>query len=704
MRKTIYKYVLWLRNRHLLMLDAVMMSLSPAMAIVLRYENLSSLAMHSRALLLYTVVTLFLRIAVFQLFGLYSRYWRYASVDEMVTLSKATLSAFAVCTVAFFGLSELSAIFSPSLPRSLPLIDGALVMMMVGGARLAVRLSYAFNERSGSDGEARSVLIVGAGVAGAMIVNELRANPKSKMKPVGFVDDDPKKRNLEIHGVRVLGPLKEIPHLVKELGIGELIIAMPTASGKIIRKIVQVCKLLKITSRTIPGVFEILSGSAVSQLREVRIEDLLRRDIVETETKAVENMIYRSRVMVTGAGGSIGSELCRQIASFRPEELVMVGHGEDSIFKITNEMTTKHGIILSQAVKFRPVIADIRNPERMRHIIGQYRPQIIFHAAAHKHVGLMEGNSADAVTNNVLGTKILIDLAVHHGVEKVVMISSDKAVNPTSIMGVTKRVSELLVHDTALRHGKAFVAVRFGNVLGSSGSVVPILKRQIEAGGPVLIRHKDASRFFMTIPEAVQLVLQAGAMATCGETYVLDMGQPVKIVDLARDLIRLSGLREGSDIDIVFNGLLPGEKMHEELFYDHERPERSSHEKIFVCQNDNVWQRSHALPEMGSFDSDNLNGHPLAHYIMQLVNAAQKEEQHRVQEMLRRIVPEYRNPTARVKGSGSDKGDGIPAQILAMNDAQAIPASQSGGRVNKEDISAANSPQTVPAVSLSLGK
>ena len=385
---------------------------------------------------------------------------------------------------------------------------------------------------------------------------------------------------------------------------------------------------------------------------------------MQVDETDVGKMIQGARVMVTGAGGSIGSELCRQILTFLPKELVVLGHGENSIFYIANELRTRHGVI-GEAIPIKTVIADIRDRERMNQVFKECEPQIIFHAAAHKHVGLMEINCPDAVTNNVLGTQILVDLAALYRVEKLVMISSDKAVNPTCVMGVTKRIAELVVHEAAQRTRSAFVVVRFGNVLGSRGSVVPILKDQIRAGGPVTITHPDVTRFFMTIPEAVHLVLQAGAMGSCGETYVLDMGQPIRIIDLARDLIRLSGLREGTDIDIAITGLQEGEKLHEELFYEHERAERSVHEKIFVCRNGHDW-------DVGNTSDDTQNQDPnldIAHVVVKqqesfaatidrLVMWAQAGDGENVHQLLTTLVPHYQDPSSLLGNQKLAKGYG----------------------------------------------
>jgi FlaA1/EpsC-like NDP-sugar epimerase len=624
MHERICNIILGVRNRHLFMLDVLLLTLSPLLAVFLRMDDLDAIVALAAPLALYTGVSLLLKVIAFQCMNFYDLYWRYASVDEILVLALGTILSWCLCVTATFGVLRPFGLLAPAFPASVPFIDGMLTMVLVGGVRIGVRLAYTLSERDGSMHECKKVLIVGAGLTGAMIVKELRSKTQLGLKPIAFVDDDPAKQKMMIHGVRVMGALSRIPDVVKDRHIDEVIIAMPAVSGKTIRDIVEVCTRLNVRSKTIPGMFEILSGSAVAQLRDVDIEDLLRRDIVCIDEQNVAAFIRGARVMVTGAGGSIGSELCRQIAKYRPRELVMLGHGENSIFQIANEMKTKHGPV-AEAIVYSTVIADIRDRKRMMQVMDKHRPQLIFHAAAHKHVGLMEKNLPDAVTNNILGTQTLIELSTLFGVEKFVMISSDKAVNPMCVMGVTKRVAELVVRDAALRKQKPYVVVRFGNVLGSRGSIVPILKGQINAGGPVTITHPEVTRFFMTIPEAVQLVLQAGAMGTCAETFVLDMGKPVKIVDLARDLIRLSGLKEETDIDIVYTGLKGGEKMHEELFYENECAERSSHEKIFICRNGHSTIGSTTFRDM----------------IDDLVNAAKSGDCAEAQALLKKIVDQY---------------------------------------------------------------
>lgn len=655
MKKRFFPTILSLRNRHLFGIDFIMLSMIPFASMMLRLENVSDLVLFVKPLAIFTLVTLVIKLCTYNLFHFYTRYWQYASVDEITTLVMATVSSWMTSIMVFFAVLVPIGLIPSNFPQSIPFIDGLLSMVGVSGIRLAIRIVYDFNERSKTNISTKKILIVGAGVAGSMVVKELRSNPSLGMEPVAFVDDADEKMNMRIHGVEVMGKLSDIGNIVKSKNIDEVIIAMPAVSGKVIRAVVESCKQLNVNSKTIPGVFEIISGSAVAQLRDVSIEDLLRRDIVTIDEQNVEKLIHGARVMVTGAGGSIGSELCRQIARFRPKELILLGHGENSIFLIANEMKTKQGVAIGNAVKFTSVIADIRDRERMERVMDEVRPQIIFHAAAHKHVGLMEMNTSDAITNNVMGTKNIVELSDKYKVQKLVMVSSDKAVNPMCVMGVTKRIAELVVGNAAMRHTQPFVVVRFGNVLGSRGSVVPIFKKQIQNGGPITITHPEVSRFFMTIPEAVRLVLQAGALGTSGETFVLDMGTPIKILDLARDLIRLSGLKEGKDIDIKFTGLIEGEKMHEELFYDHELAEFSTHDKLFVCTN------AHAKKLKLAFDKaakdtthiertmelvrelDNERA-IFSSKIEKLIAAAKSGDMNSVNVMLKNIVPQYNNP------------------------------------------------------------
>jgi FlaA1/EpsC-like NDP-sugar epimerase len=586
--------VFHIRNRYFLVLDLISLCVTPAIALALRVDRWASMADFVPAVALYAALALLVRLAVFYRFELYRRYWRYASVEELVQIVAAVGASTAVVLVLAFGvripvLGVCGAWpLACDLPRSIPFIDAPLVLLAVGGSRFSVRLLDLWSSRRSSASATRRVLVMGAGDAGQMIVKEMHSNPQLGLTPVGFVDDDPRKQGARIHGVTVLGTRADIPGLVRQQQIDEVVIAMPTAPGKVIREVVKICERAEVPTRTMPGIYELLGGSvSVSGLRNVQIEDLLRREPVRTDIAGVQELIRGKRVLITGAGGSIGSELCRQVLRCRPAQLVLLGHGENSIFNVYWEL--RRGLVADHlpvdAISLVPVIADVRFADRVRLIFEHYRPQLIFHAAAHKHVPLMELNPAEAVTNNVLGTRNVLAAAQATGVERFVMISSDKAVNPSSIMGASKRTAELMVHQAARNSGRAYVAVRFGNVLGSRGSVVLTFKQQIAAGGPVTVTHPDVQRFFMTIPEAVQLVLQAAALGQGGEVFVLDMGQPIKIVDLARDLIELSGLEVGQDIEMVFTGLRPGEKLIEELFVPGESYVRTCHDKVFIAAN-----------------------------------------------------------------------------------------------------------------------
>jgi len=414
-----------------------------------------------------------------------------------------------------------------------------------------------------------------------MVVKEIHANPQLGLTPVGFVDDDHSKLGLRLGNLQVMGTLEQIREIADREHVQELIITMPRASGTVVRKVVRAAYEAGLRTRTVPGLFEILGGRvSVAALREVQIEDLLRRDPVQTDLNAVRRLAAGRTVLVTGAGGSIGAELCRQLVALEPKNLILLGHGENPIFETLHELLSDE-----PRPNLIPIIADIRDRHRIQRIFAQHKPYAVFHAAAHKHVPLMEENVSEAITNNVQGTRNIVDAAVSCGTQHFVLISTDKAVRPTNVMGASKRVAECIVQNAARAHNRHFVSVRFGNVLGSRGSVVPTFLRQIQDGGPVTVTHPDMRRYFMTIPEAVQLVLQAGALGRGGELFMLDMGEPVRIVDLARDMIRLSGLEEGSDIDIEFTGIRPGEKLYEEMFFNHEIAEPTEHPKVLRARN-----------------------------------------------------------------------------------------------------------------------
>lgn len=624
-----------MRNRYLFILDIILLAVSPFLAMAMRVDSAEWVAKYAPALIRYTILALLIKLAIFFAFGLYRRFWRYASMEEMVCILLAVGSSTLVVAGLFFGagmleLKILGQDVGRILPRSVPFIDGMLTLLMVGGPRFSVRMLSYKRRHSHSVQGCKTVLIVGAGEAGAMIAREMVSSRHINYAPIGFVDDDSAKRGKSIHGLKVLGSRKDIPRLVEKRGVDEVVIAIPTAPGKIIREVIALCEAARVPSRTIPGMYEIISGQvSVALLRNVDIEDLLRREPVYIDLKEVERMLTGKCVLVTGAGGSIGSELCRQIARCMPARLVMLGHGENSLFAFENEIHRRRPK-LNVAV----FVADIRDEKRMAAIFEKTKPHVVFHAAAHKHVPLMESNCEDAVTNNIAGTRNLVGFSEQHGVERFVLISSDKAVNPSNIMGATKRVAEMITQDTARRTGKPFVAVRFGNVLGSRGSVVPTFREQIARGGPVTVTHPDVKRYFMTIPEAVQLVLQAATLAgqECSSgVFVLDMGEPIKVADLARDLIELSGKQVGRDIEIVFTGLRPGEKLFEELFRDGESYRRTKHEKIFVAE----------CPVAGDAASERET---VFEKIEKLINRAEAGSDLEVRRLLREIVPNYAPP------------------------------------------------------------
>lgn len=523
---------------------------------------------------------------------LYTRIWRYAGMREMVAVLIATTLGAGLFYTGMY-------VFDKSLPRSIYLISWILSTGVIGIGRMVLHyIAMRYGGKQSTDADMVNTLIIGAGDAGATIAREIERYHKRSRKVIGFIDDDESKFNRLMGGVRILGNRHDIPSIVKENKVKEIIIAMPSVTRNEIRNIMEICSPLKCKVNTLPGMYQLLDDEVlVSHLHPVSIEDLLERDEVRLDMDVVEHYIRDKVVLVTGAGGSIGSEICRQIMRVGPKQLLLLGHGENSIYLINQELKNiyKDGPII-------PIIADIRDKQQLDQIFTQYNPQVVFHAAAHKHVPLMEIQPMAAVLNNIYGTRNVADVAGRHGVERFVMISTDKAVNPTSVMGATKRVAEKVIISMNDTYDTKYITVRFGNVLGSRGSVIPLFKKQIEAGGPVTVTDPEMTRYFMTIPEASQLVLQAGAMGKGGEVFLLDMGEPVKIIDLARNMIRLSGLEPDKDIHIKITGLRPGEKKYEELLTSEEGTNRTNHTKIFEAALDTV-DRDWLIDKIATFDS-----------------------------------------------------------------------------------------------------
>lgn len=575
-----------IRNRHVLFSDLVLLPLAAFGSFVLRLEQVN-LGAYWSGFLFFISLMLPSVLLLFWAAGIYARYWKYASIHDMLTLYSALAGGTLLTGVGLIAQRAISG--TALVPQSIPFIFFLLASIAIGAPRLVLRLLPGLrSRRNTAAGTPQRVLIMGAGGVGAHITRQLRDHPEFGMQVVGLIDDDPFKLRARINGVPVLGNNEAIPEIARATRANALIIAISGLPGRTIRKIVARCEEAGLRTKIVPGLHDLLdSRVSFTQIRDVQIEDLLRREPIATDISAVHQLLQGRRVLVTGGGGSIGSELCRQILDCAPAELIVLGHGENSVFEIYHELLRRMSARADGTPQtvVHPVIADVREPDRLDEVFAEHQPEVVFHAAAHKHVPLMERNLREAFTNNVLGTRNLLAVAERHGVARLVMISTDKAVNPTSIMGVSKRVAELLVHQSAKRSGRPYVAVRFGNVLGSRGSVLLTFKRQIAAGGPVTVTHPEMRRFFMTIPEAVQLVLQAAVLGHGGEVFTLDMGEPLKIVDLARDMIELSGLQVGEDIDIAFSGLRPGEKLYEELFVPGEEYQRTSHTKIFIAAN-----------------------------------------------------------------------------------------------------------------------
>ncbi len=549
---------------------------------------------------------------VFVVSGFYRRLWRYASIEDLTSIVRSVAIASILSCFVFLVFMHFQ-----GYSRSVLLLDWIFLNVLIFARSLAWRI---LQERRGKafSAQGKSVLIIGAGEAGRRLLQECRTNQDLGYNVVGFLDDDPAKIKARIQGVSVLGPITSLGKQLSAYPVEKVILAMPSTNLGILREITQECSMHGVKVQTLPPMKEILSGVLSRQVRDVQLEDLLGRKPAILNKSQIQKYLAGKRVLVTGAGGSIGSELCRQVAQFEPESLVLFDNAESPLFKIEQELSSSF-----PELHHRAIIGDVRSRSRVEAIFDETLPEVVFHAAAYKHVPMMEHNPAEAANNNVFGTRTLARAAITFGVQNFVLVSTDKAVNPTNVMGATKRAAEIYVQSLARESKTSFVTVRFGNVLGSNGSVIPTFKEQIAKGGPVTVTHPEITRFFMTIPEASQLVLQAGSMGRGGEIFLLDMGEPVKIVKLAEDLIRLSGLRPHEDIKIEYSGLRPGEKLYEELLLAGEGVYATTHEKICVAK-------------AGKYDSD-----VLSRQFEDLFIAAKAAELQKVVEVLQQIVPEF---------------------------------------------------------------
>jgi len=605
------------KNFLLLFADIVLLALSVILAYMLRFDGTISAA-NREVISQHLVITIIIKIVILYFFKLYNSLWIYASVEEMIRIISGAVVAQGAVVIYLFFVQAF-------VPRSIFIIVGMLDVIFLGGLRFSYRLLRKFKTygRVFDKEIHKRVMVIGAGDAGAMVIKELKKHRQLNSVPVALIDDNRKKISKNINGVPVLGNRTDIQKIAKQKKIDEIIIAIPSASKKQIKEVVRECKKTNCKLKILPGVYEIIDGSVnISHIREVGIEDLLGREEVQLDVTNINQFIKGKTIMVTGAAGSIGSELVRQIIGYQPKKVILFDINENGLYDLQQEINRKLANDHLN-IDFIYIIASIRDIKRLDYLFSLYQPNVVFHAAAHKHVPLMENSPHEAVKNNVFGTWNMAIMADKHNVEKFVLISTDKAVNPTNVMGTTKRICEIIIQTYNKDSKTEYTAVRFGNVLDSNGSVIPLFKKQIELGGPVTVTHKDIIRYFMTIPEASQLVLEAGAMAKGGEIFILDMGEPIRIINLAEDLIRLSGLIPYEDIEIKFTGLRPGEKLYEELLLSEEDITQTSHSKIFI----------------GKPIFSDLNY--LIHHLEVLRGVVNRGEDEDIRQSLKNLVPEY---------------------------------------------------------------
>ncbi|MGA2332419.1 MAG: nucleoside-diphosphate sugar epimerase/dehydratase [Syntrophales bacterium] len=608
--------------------DSAIFVLALVAAYLIRFEFVLGLTdiWHLRKMLLWIVP---LKLFIFFVLGLYRGMWRYTSIRDFWKLGQACFVSMLLIMAIVLFIYRFS-----GFSRAVFILDGGLTFFLAGGLRMGIRLYFASQTRFREDGRLfyqpkhqTRVLIVGAGAAGEKILREIFENYQIHYEVVGFVDDDPVKQGRSIHGVLVLGRIDGMPEIIAKRDIEEVLIAIPSASGEEMRRIIDICKGCNILYKTLPGIGEIIDGRvSVKVLRDVRYEDLLGRPPVHLDTTGIRSYLDGRTILITGCGGSIGSELCRQVIKYQPHSLILVDASEANLFHI--QMELQHELYFQNCTT---ILGHVQDRGLMTSVFQKFRPQVVFHAAAYKHVPMLEKNPWEAVTNNIVGSQVVMELAVEYGVKRFVLVSTDKAVKPTNVMGASKRVAELLLQSSQ-ENGTKFVAVRFGNVVGSSGSVIPLFRRQIEQGGPVTVTHPDVNRYFMTIPEAAQMIIQAGAMGEGGEVFILRMGTPVKILDMARDLIRLSGKEPDKDIKIVFTGLREGEKLYEELITVGEGIGPTKHEKIMVLRQDGLSNGFKSPAELHDWLKSGLK---------QLNELSLLHDSRAIKRKLHEIVPEY---------------------------------------------------------------
>lgn len=604
------------RSFVIVIIDAFLVIISMYLALLMRFDGLIPANYVDAYLGLVPFSTLVMMMSFFA-FGLYRRAWEYASIGELIAVIEGVMVGSIINVVLSYVISG----YTFPLPRSVFILNIILRVVLIGGSRIAWRVFRDYGLGMKKKGRSKRVLIFGAGDAGVLVAKELKCHYNGGVQIMGFVDDDAKKQNMIVQGINVLGRRGDIPKLVERHKIQEVIIAMPSAEGWIKREIVAICQDADVKVKILPGVYDLIDGKVkVNKIREVEVEDLLGREPVEVDLNDITQYIRNQVVLVTGGGGSIGSELCRQVARYQPKALLILDACENNVYEIDLEMRRSF-----PGLNIIPLVKDTRDRKTVIQVFKMYRPQIVFHAAAHKHVPMMEYNAEDAIKNNVMGTYHVAQMADMFQAKKFVLISTDKAVNPTSYMGASKRLAELVIQYLDTISETSYVAVRFGNVLGSTGSVIPLFKKQIAEGGPLTVTHQEMVRYFMTIPEAVQLVIQAGSMAKGGEIFILDMGEPVKIMDLARSLIELSGFAPGKDIEIKVTGTRPGEKLYEELLTAEEGVSATTHKRIFVAKRGTI--RSDLIEER---------------IIARIVNGSLPQNEHDTLSMIREFLPEFR--------------------------------------------------------------